>query len=642
MRNKLHACRFPVGCHAVATQVVGIMVGSESVMTAATLVSESGRRRRTDPRVLVVVALVVAGAVATALTAWACARSPILVHPTTTALWRSAFVASYVTVGSYTWWRRPETRLGPLVAGVGLLYGVASMNASAASLVYTLGMVVWAAVLVYLAYVYLCFPRGQLESQLERGFSVAFALSTALVWGLILALSPTLPQGGSFTDCGTRCPHNALQIVSGHAEIGVALNVAFSIVFTIALIAQAMLIFHKARSPAYLRRREVAPLAVAFLANIVEFVIALFVAPTYPGTRDAFRIADGVVTLAVPVAILVGQVRGNLFAAKGLGQLAVRAGGTALTPAAVQKVIGDALGDSTLRLALWSHDRAGYVDVHGGPLKLSTDARARGVTRVARNGRPLAALIHDPTLDTDSDLVEGLAATSLMLLENARLVDELHASRARIVATAQRERLRLERNLHDGAQQRLMGIQVKLRMAQQHAASQELAAELEAIRVDAMEAVEDLRVLAQGIYPTVLRDLGLADALRGRAMRAPIPINVSDEGIGRCSASIEEAIYFCALEAVQNTIKHAGPHARVTINLERHTREVHFVISDNGIGMDTRSPADGTGLTSMRDRIGAVGGELEISSSPGHGVSVRGSVPDDGWGSARERSQESQ
>jgi signal transduction histidine kinase len=221
-----------------------------------------------------------------------------------------------------------------------------------------------------------------------------------------------------------------------------------------------------------------------------------------------------------------------------------------------------------------------------------------------------------------------LASSSLALLENNRLVEELRASRARIVETAESERLRLERDLHDGAQQRLMAIQVKLALAQQRASDAELAARIEEIRADAAEAIEELRALSHGIYPSALRDGGLADGLRSLAMRASIVISVNDEGIGRCASAIEAALYFCALEAVQNATKHAGPGAAVTIKLGRDPGGIRVEIADDGVGMNAHSARDGVGLLSMRDRLGAVRGELGISSSPGNGTIVRASVPD--------------
>jgi len=537
-------------------------------------------------------------------------------------------VGSYVAIGGYTWWRRGTSRLGPLVAAAGFLYSVASLNASGASLAYTLGMVVWAAVIVYLAYIFLCFPLGWLGSAVERAFVGSYAASTALVWSLILVLSPTLPPGGPFTDCGSRCPHNALQIVDASAATGAALNVAFSVVSAISLIVLAMLIFNKARSSASLQRRSMTPLAIVFIANIVEFVLFLFVGPAYPGTKGAFRIVDGVVTLAVPVAMLVGQLRGDVFAAKSLGLLALRGSGEQFTPADVQKMIGDALGDSSLTLSLWDPDHADYVDIDGVAVGLPRDNRARGVTSITRDGEPVAVLTHDAAVSTDSDVVEGLAATSVLLLENSRLVGQLRASRARLVDTAEQERRRIEQDLHDGAQQRLVEIQIRLAMARELADRPELIRQLDSIANQAESALTELRALARGIYPGWLRDFGPAFALRAMADTFSLPVRVRDEGMGRTSEAIEAAIYFCAREAMQNAAKHAGESARVTVTLARRQELIEFTVSDDGAGMSPHGDTGGMGITGMHDRIEAVGGRLEIRSAPDQGTSVRGLIPD--------------
>jgi signal transduction histidine kinase len=574
-------------------------------------------------RAFALIAVGVAGVVATALTAWAVARSPILVDPQGTSIWRSLVVASYVAVGLYTWWRRPGSRLGPLLVGNGFLYAATSFNASGSSPAYTLGMVMWAVYVVYTAYVLLSYPGGRLESRLERIFIRAYALSTAVLTGLILALSPTFPAAGAFNDCGTRCPANALAV--GGTEIGTALTSAASTVFTIALIGLTMLLFDKARASKPVFRRAVTPVAGVFTATVAWFVISLYLLPAYPDTASAVVIVNGVLGLAIPLAILLGQVWGDLFASISLGRIAVRARDRPLTPSAVQGVLADALGDQTMRLALWD-GVAGYVDVDGMPVELPMDPQARGVTLLSQDSQPVAALIHDPMLDTDSALVEGLAASSLMMLENVRLVAELHASRARLVETAEQERRRLERDLHDGAQQRLVAIRIRLGLVADSLDDPELAAQLEAIGIQSEEAIEDLRTLAHGIYPPTLREYGVGDALRTFAMTAPsLAMKVDDEGIGRCSPTVEAAIYFCATEAVQNATKHAGARARVTITLGRDEQRVHFVVADDGVGME--NPSAGDGLTSMRDRIAAVGGELEITSAPGHGTTIRGSVP---------------
>jgi signal transduction histidine kinase len=171
-----------------------------------------------------------------------------------------------------------------------------------------------------------------------------------------------------------------------------------------------------------------------------------------------------------------------------------------------------------------------------------------------------------------------------LLTENADLVAELRSSRTRIVDAMQRERRRLEQDLHDGAQQQLMAIQIKLRIAEQLAPDGDLAELLEEISADAALAVDELRMLARGIYPPVLRDFGPADALRAVAAGRPVAVRVIDRGIGRTSDPIEAAVYFCACEAIQNAAKHAGAGARVTVTLGRRQQTVELTIDDDGKG----------------------------------------------------------
>ena len=236
----------------------------------------------------------------------------------------------------------------------------------------------------------------------------------------------------------------------------------------------------------------------------------------------------------------------------------------------------------------------------------------------------------------------GESATAAAHVESLlRTIEELRASRARIAESAQQERLRLERNLHDGAQQRLLAIQIKLEAAREHADG-ELARELEEVAADASAAVEDLRALAHGLYPAVLHEQGLGVALRSIAYEAAIRVDVDDRAAPRCSPPVEQAVYFTALEAVQNATKHAGRGARVTVTLEPSTDGLAFAVADDGAGFDPARQGDGFGIVSMRDRIGAVGGELTIVSAPGQGTTVRGVVPlralgrpEDGSGSRR-------
>ena len=539
---------------------------------------------------------------------------------------RAAMVGSYVAVGTYTWWRRPGSRFGAMLAETGLLFAVASLNASTDELAHTIGRVALAVVVLYLAYGFLCFPRDRLETAVERRLIGAFTVVAAALWLVTLPLVETLPASGPIVDCGSRCPDNALQLVDTPDAVSTALGFAVNGVTALALVGVIVLLVDKTRSPAVLRRRLVLPVlgsAIALAAAYSAYTVLRQL--DVPGLTG-LKVAGAAAALAIPLAMLVGQVRGRVFAATSLVALVGRVGGEPVTAARVEDLLRDALGDPQLRFALHRPGN-GYVDVEGHAVELPVGRRDVAVTPVLRNGEPVAALVHDAALDEGSGITGGLAATALMLLENAQLVTDLRDSRARIVTSGQQERLRLERNLHDGAQQRLFSIQLKLTAARARARDPQLARALDELTADTAATVDELRTLAHGLYPTVLRERGLVDALRAAARGAAVPVRVVDGGVRRCAPSVEEAVYFCVLEAIQNTAKHAGRGARATVQLGREGGDVRFSVIDDGVGFDPARRVDGIGLVSMRDRIGAAGGTLDVVSRPGDGTSVHGIVP---------------
>ena len=428
-------------------------------------------------------------------------------------------------------------------------------------------------------------------------------------------------------DCGDACPANAFQLVETPDAVSSALGFAVNGATALALLGVIALLVDKARSPAILRRRLVLPVLGSAIALAAAYSAYTVLRQLEVEGLTGLKVAGAAAALAIPLAMLVGQVRGRVFAATSLVSLVGRVGGEPVTAARVEGLLRDALGDPLLRFAL-RRPGSGYVDVEGHAVELPLGHRDVGVTPVLRNGEPVAALVHDAALDEGSGITEGLAATALMLLENAQLVADLRDSRARIVTSGQQERLRLERNLHDGAQQRLFTIQLKLTAARARADDPQLARELDELTADAAATVDELRSLAHGLYPTVLRERGLADALRAAARGAAVPVRVVDGSVGRCAPTVEEAVYYCVLEAIQNTAKHAGPGARATVRLEHEGRDLRFSVTDDGVGFDPAQRADGIGLVSMRDRIGAAGGTLDIVSRPGEGTAVIGIVPD--------------
>jgi signal transduction histidine kinase len=539
---------------------------------------------------------------------------------------RAALVGSYVAVGTYTWWRRPGSRFGAMLAETGLLFAVASLNASTDALAHTIGRVALAAMVLYLAYAFLCFPRDRLQSTVERRLIGAFAVVTAALWLVTLPLAATLPASGPIVDCGEQCPGNALQLVDTPDAVSSALGVAVNGVTALALVGVIVLLVDKARSPAILRRRLVLPVLGSAIALAAAYAAYTLLRQLDIEGLAGLKVAGAGAALAIPLAMLVGQVRGRVFAATSLVALVGRVGGEPTTAVRVEGLLREALGDPLLRFVL-RRPGTGYVDVDGRAVELPVGRRDVAVTPVLRNGEPVAALVHDAALDEGSGIPEGLAATALLLHENAQLVTDLRDSRARIVASGQQERLRLERNLHDGAQQRLFNIQLKLTEARSRTSDPQLARALAELTADTAATVDELRRLAHGLYPTVLRERGLADALRAAARGAAVPVSVDEEGLGRCAPTVEEAVYFCVLEAVQNATKHAGPGARAIVRLERVGNELRFSVTDDGVGFDPSQRADGIGLVGMRDRIGAAGGTLDVVSRRGGGTTVAGIVP---------------
>jgi signal transduction histidine kinase len=244
-----------------------------------------------------------------------------------------------------------------------------------------------------------------------------------------------------------------------------------------------------------------------------------------------------------------------------------------------------------------------------------------------RQGESLTPI--EEKLLTDLALQAGLVLKNVGLTADLLLrLDDLRASRQRLVAAQDTERRRLERNLHDGAQQNLVAIKVKLGLAEMFAASdpQKAQALITEITADAGEALETLRDLARGIYPPLLADQGLAAALSAQARKALLPVQVEAEDIGRYSQDIEAAVYFCCLEAVQNVAKYAQA-TTVTIRLKRAGEDLQFTVSDDGQGFDSAITVRGSGLQNMADRLAALGGDLDVSSKPGQGTTVTGVVP---------------
>lgn len=260
-------------------------------------------------------------------------------------------------------------------------------------------------------------------------------------------------------------------------------------------------------------------------------------------------------------------------------------------------------------------------------------ALGQGSFEVRHQGELLGAITvsmpaADPMNPSKEKLIRDLASQAGLVLRNVRLIEELRASRRRIVTTQDERAKTLERNIHDGAQQQLVALAVKLRLAEGIARKDpdRTASMLSDLQGEANDALENLRDLARGIYPPLLADKGLPAALEAQARKSPVPVDVRTQGVERYPQEIESAIYFCALEALQNIAKYANASV-ASVELSQDDGHLTFRVTDDGRGFDANSRSYGTGLQGMADRIDSIGGSLEVSSSPGSGTTIVGRVP---------------
>jgi signal transduction histidine kinase len=283
--------------------------------------------------------------------------------------------------------------------------------------------------------------------------------------------------------------------------------------------------------------------------------------------------------------------------------------------------------------AIWPHGSPPSAAVALGPDGgLPAFEGASRAVAVTHGGELLGALSlqkprNEPLSSTEDELLQDLASQAGLVLRNAALIDELRASRRRLVEAQDAERRKIERNLHDGAQQQLIALMIQLGLLEESADDPAAVRELAPAVQDGLRAaLEDLRDLARGIYPPLLADQGLVPALQAQARRASLPVEIDADGIGRYPQDTEAAVYFCALEALQNITKYAGA-SRAVVGLSCSGGSLRFTVTDDGAGFDTTTVRHGTGLQGMADRLAALGGALDIRSQPGRGTTLTGQLP---------------
>jgi signal transduction histidine kinase len=481
---------------------------------------------------------------------------------------------------------------------------------------------------VLVAHVALAYPIGRITDRLERTFiAVAYAVAVAFPLAILLFYDPAerLRYFDPF-------PRESLIRISENADVtqfvedtyGVLAYGAFSVLFLLLVVRK--LVHSTPRA-----RRILLPLLVGTVAAalwaLLNGVLTLVDAPTL--THDLFWWQILGLT-ALPLALLAGLLRARLARAH-VSELVIHL--ERASAGELQRELALALGDPTVEVAYWLPERHAYVDAEGRPYAVPEDGSIRAVTQIEQDGHPLGVLVHDPTLREETKLVEGVTAVARLALQNARLAAEVNSqlekvkeSRSRLVAAADDERRRIERDIHDGAQQRLVALALELRSAQRKlggGVDPEVDRLLASTADELQVAVEELRELARGIHPAVLTESGLAVALESLATRLPLPV-VVEADIDRLPAEVEATAYFVASEALQNVVKHARA-TKAAVSATYGGGLLVIQVLDDGIGgAETNG---GFGLRGLADRVEAHGGRLRIESVPGSGTRVVGEIP---------------
>ncbi|HWQ23463.1 MAG TPA: histidine kinase [Gaiellaceae bacterium] len=550
---------------------------------------------------------------------------------TTTARALAGVLAAwaFLAAGLVAWRRRPGNRLGPLMVATCFALLARQFRYSHDPLAFTvfflLGELGW----VLVAHVALAYPSGRVASRLERRFlGAAYAVATAFPLAILLFHDATRQL--RFFD---PTPRESLLLVGGNAGLVDGLQKAFAVVgYGVLALLFCVLVARRLVGATPRARRVLAPLllaaAVAALWALLNGILTFATRPPEIVHNLFWWQVAGLA--ALPLALLAVLLQARLARAH-VGDLVVHLETTPVD--GIRDELATVLADPTLELGLWLPERREYVDAAGGSFTLPEDGEARAVTPIEHRGEPLAVLVHDPTLRDEPKLVAAVAAAARLALVNARLHAEVRAqlatvkeSRARIAAAADEERRRIERDLHDGAQQRLVALALELRSALRRlgeGGDPELERLLASTADELQVAVEELRSLAHGIHPGALRQGGLASALGALAARAPLPVAVEATS-ERFPPDVEATAYFLAAEALTNVVKHAGA-SKAAIRVQRDHRMLVVEVEDDGAGGAT--PNGGTGLRGLADRVESHGGRLRIESAPGSGTRVVGEIP---------------
>jgi signal transduction histidine kinase len=609
----------------------------------------------------------------------------------------AAAVASGLTVGVtmgvglLAGHARADGRFGQLLLAIGAAASLTALAHAQDSTLYSVGRVaVWLVVPASL-YLMLAFPSGRVTHPADRRIVAGVAALVGVLYLPTALIAPEFPSPMPWTSCGADCPPNAFDVVHVDPAVVDAIRIVREVLALVAVSAVAVALALRARRSSGLLRAALLPVVAVAAFQAVVF-------PAYQWMRVSGHVSSVVdligwawifTTPAIALSFAGGLLQRRLQVASVIQRLTWE-----LRPPADADRLRDslavALEDPELRVVYWlSGDPGRWVDESGRPVAAPGHEDGRVSTEVVMEGRLVAAVVHDAALAPDPELVRAAASYGLVVLENTRLIEELRGSLQRLsesehqrMTAEARERKRIEQDLHDGAQQRLVALRINLGLLGEHLADEApgRVAELERVATHVDATIEDMRRIAHALSPPLLAEAGLAVALRTAARGAPLDVVVRADGVGRLGEGVEKTVYFACMEAIQNAAKHARGATAVTVDIVVDDA-VRFEVSDDGAGFDmgqsnggglpsmvrrdgsalpnaapgdgngwpnaaqgdgngwpnaaqgddngwpNAAQSDGSGLPNMASRLASLGGQLVIHSTPGQGTTIVGRVP---------------
>jgi len=548
---------------------------------------------------------------------------------------------TFLVAGMLAWRRRPDVRTGPALTLCAALWFLGSYGPTGIAGLSPLAFSFERYYDLVLAYLVLTFPDRRLD-RLCRLVLVVLAASMVLRSSARLLIYD--PPAFDPVGC-SQCASNPFAVLSPDAALLESIEAVTGTVIVMAYLVVLGLVILRWRNSPVPSRRIVRPVLLA--GGVAAFAAAyqnanllteiVFQRPLV-AFQDSWVETEAWLLFGARALIPLGFLAGVflLRAAHGpAARLAVEFGTDRERPERIESALRQALADPSIEVAHWDAENERWTDEAGEPVPTPQEVDGRSVLLLEREGAPVAAVVHDAVLLEDPGLLASVGAVLRLSIDNDRLsaqvqrqLEEVHASRARILAAADEERRGIERDLHDGAQHRLLGISMSLQDVRSQAASigapDVLLDRLELVAVELREAMREMRELARGIHPAVLTNEGLEPAVRTLARRCTVPVDLGIDLNGRLPAPVETTAYYVVAEGLTNVARHSrATRSRVQLGLENGFLVVE--VSDDGSG--GASPGNGSGLRGLSDRVAALDGVLTVTSRGSGGTCLRAEIP---------------